>query len=485
MTESTTGRGFECRGSADRYAAAFEKSALVREGAVGFPCSERHLQCFWADPALCPPDLTTLTGEAVKLADRGRWNLGAGPDFLDARLVMGDGRILSGDIEVHIDARGWETHGHGDDPRYRRVIAHVTYHRPTRDIAGLPPDAITIALEPTITSMPTFSLYDIDTSAYPYAALSLLDGATASLTATWSIEECQELLESAGLYRLRRKAERLDALIPQHGCDAALYRELMRGLGYRGNANAMAALGTRVPLHELQSCQSATQSFALLLGVSGLLPTEIPRRWETENRAYVRELWNHYWRVKDAWSPVAMTRQQWQLAGCRPLNHPVRRIAAGAALMLAIPSLSTAIVALPRELPRRWASAADALLRKARGDEFWQHHLSLGGGARPHGASLIGETRRSTIIVNLFLPYLLLNGHAVGSLAHALPPEHRNGPAREAAALLFGRDHNTVIYQRSALCQQGLLQVFADFVQGIGENRDQALAAALTRYAVV
>jgi len=482
MTTATSRRKFDVTGSAERYAAVINQTGIIRESKAGFPCSERHLQCFWADPALCPHELLTITGERVQLVDRGRWNLGAGPDFIEARLLAGDGRVLSGDVEVHLEAAGWDAHGHSDDPRYRRVIAHLTYHRPTRPVTGLPPHALEIALEPVIAAMPTFSLYDIDTAAYPYAALSLLDGETASLTAAWSIEECQELLESAGLYRLRRKAERLDGLIQKHGCDEALYHELMRALGYRRNANAMAALATRVPLRDLRSCQSVTQSFALLLGVAGLLPTELPRRWSTDNRAYVRHLWDHYWRVQDAWSTAAMTRAHWQLAGCRPLNHPVRRLAAGAALMLTMPELSTTIAALPRESPRHWASAADQLLTQARGDDFWKHHLSLGGAHRPRGANLIGAARRSAIIINLFLPYLLRQGHAVGSLAHALPPEHRNGPAREAAALLFGRDHNTIIYQRSALRQQGLLQLFNDFIQGSGDNRDHALATALAHY---
>ena len=87
MTAATNAPMFNVAGRSERYATVIHQAALIRETRAGFPCSERHLQCFWADPALCPHELQTITGARVQLADRGRWNLGAGPDFLEARLL--------------------------------------------------------------------------------------------------------------------------------------------------------------------------------------------------------------------------------------------------------------------------------------------------------------------------------------------------------------------------------------------------------------
>ena len=62
--------------------------AHVREsgGRTGFAFSERHLQCVWMDANLRPTSLTTRDGEALSVVDPGRWNLEAGPDFLDAEI---------------------------------------------------------------------------------------------------------------------------------------------------------------------------------------------------------------------------------------------------------------------------------------------------------------------------------------------------------------------------------------------------------------
>ena len=67
----------------------------------GFCYGERHLQCVWADASWRPSLLYTGDGEPVVVENPGRWNLEAGPDFLDAALVIGEEqRRVSGDVEI-------------------------------------------------------------------------------------------------------------------------------------------------------------------------------------------------------------------------------------------------------------------------------------------------------------------------------------------------------------------------------------------------
>ena len=88
--------------------------------------SERHVQAIWYDAALRPGDLRTSGGAKVRVVDPGRWNLEAGPDFRDAVLEIGtDRRRVRGDVEIHVHAADWTSHGHIGDPEYANVVAHV------------------------------------------------------------------------------------------------------------------------------------------------------------------------------------------------------------------------------------------------------------------------------------------------------------------------------------------------------------------------
>ena len=121
--------------------------------------SERHVQAIWYDGTLRPGELRTAGGTPVRVVDPGRWNLEAGPDFLDAVLEIGDDlRRVRGDVEIHVRATDWAAHGHGRDPAYAGVVAHVTWHPgppPVADDGALPPHCVRICLGDVLRTRPT------------------------------------------------------------------------------------------------------------------------------------------------------------------------------------------------------------------------------------------------------------------------------------------------------------------------------------------
>ena len=88
-----------------------------------FP-SERLLAHVWETQAFAAVSLRAIDGQAVEILWRGRKNLDAGPDFLDALIRIG-GRLRDGDVELHVRSSDWRAHGHERDPHYARVILHV------------------------------------------------------------------------------------------------------------------------------------------------------------------------------------------------------------------------------------------------------------------------------------------------------------------------------------------------------------------------
>ena len=91
----------------------------------------------------------TSDGSLCRILYSGRPASAGGPDFRDAVVEMPGGRRVYGDVEIHLDASGWSSHGHRTDGRYNGVTFHVTPVSdsvPVYTAAGLPIAALQIEL---------------------------------------------------------------------------------------------------------------------------------------------------------------------------------------------------------------------------------------------------------------------------------------------------------------------------------------------------
>ncbi len=441
------------------------RAGAVGEGPMAFAFSERHLKCAWFDNAVRPAHLRTQEGDELTIEHPGRWNLEAGPDFLGARLRLEpERRRLVGDVEVHIRPSDWCRHGHPHDPAYRRVVAHVTWFPGRLPEGSLPAGAVQVALRDPLSADPLFSFESLDLAAYPFVRRGA-DTPCARRLAGWPPEDLAALLDSAGEERLRRKAERLALAARERGANQALYEELMSALGYKHNRSPFRALARACPLADLreESGRDAFTAYALLLGLSGLLPAQTDRSWDPETRTWVRQLWNRWWKLASRWNRAALDPAAWKLGGLRPANHPRRRLWAAAGLFTRDQPPAECARALPGEPPAAWLERIPAWLQPDPG-AYWRHRLALGGRRQRTTVALVGAARAAGMIVNALAPFQAAAGPPAwsGELLRLLPPGEDNGLARQAAANLLGPDHNPRLY-RNGLRQQGLLQLFADF----------------------
>lgn len=422
----------------------------VSEGAAPrFPYTERHLHILWFDDSLRPAGMKTLRGEPVSVESPGRWNLEAGPDFKGAVLRVGrEQRRLSGDVEIHVSPADWKNHGHFSDPRYDGVRFHVTWFGGVPDKKLFPPGTIHISLN----SIPAADLESFDLTAYPYEeprACGIFPLAEASP------DTAVHLLESAGEARLFRKAERIAWLIKHYGAVQTLYEESAAVLGYKNNKVPFRKLARLLPVSSLEQYASDWETvYAVLLGVSGLLPLQAEAGWRTEVKAYFRSLWDCWWREQHKWDEIKpLNDEEWSFSGLRPLNHPVRRLCA-----------------LAQWTAGGWfQSAADGhYIDPPLYDCFWTENIGWSG--KKVQADLIGIGRMRTLELNVLVPFRLANGDS--SAMNQLRGEPLNSVIRETAYTLFGPDHSPKLY-RSALARQGLLQLFHDFVLS-GKSGDLA-----------
>jgi hypothetical protein len=443
-----------------------ESCNVVRESISedpAFPYSERHLQCVWYDATWRPTSLRAGDGQRITVETPGRWNLEAGPDFLDAVVTAGPHqRRIQGDVEIHVRPEDWQRHGHHNDPRYAGVILHATHFPGSLAEHLLPPGCLQVPLKDALRSDPGFSFESIDLTAYPHAALPPAPRPCAVRLAEWSPDQRSRLLDAAGEQRLKLKACRMAAAIHEQGDDQLLYEEILCSLGYKHNRQPFRQLARRLPLQGLQDTSGGdpVAAYALLMGVSGLIPAKVSPRWDRETKAFVRQLWDRWWRQQAAWERVIMQAPAWRRGGIRPQNHPVRRMAFAASLFAQTPGIAGRITRLP--IGPNWYRDAEALFMFASPMDYWKRRLSLGGSPQASDVALLGRRRAAAMLSNVLVPFLAAKGIPVSPLLDGLPAEEDNNLIRETAFALFGPDHNPALYEQG-LKQQGLIQIYHDF----------------------
>lgn len=213
--------------------------------------SERDIARRWASGELLSVPLRTTSGERLTVLYSGRPGGGAGPDFRDAVIRLGDSRTLCGDVEVHLRGGDWRAHGHASDPRYSRVILHVVLSndlQPTRlaDGAAVPVLALAdVAPPPTLPLRPKASeqwpcQQDATYLAEP-ELLALLD----------QIGEAR-FLEKSSVFQAQLTAAEPEGSVPPANRRAwslesrALFVALAEGLGYGREREAFRSVGEQL-----------------------------------------------------------------------------------------------------------------------------------------------------------------------------------------------------------------------------------------------
>lgn len=132
--------------------------------AATFP-NEAYLSAYW-ESITQPGAIFELDGGGrVCIVSRGRRNTRYGPDYLDAVLIL-EGRIVIGSIELHCREVSWHAHRHHLDPRYASVVLHVVAERsgcirlplPTIVLDPMLPEVRHHSVEPEPDGLPSASL---------------------------------------------------------------------------------------------------------------------------------------------------------------------------------------------------------------------------------------------------------------------------------------------------------------------------------------
>jgi hypothetical protein len=424
---------------------------------------ERLLQAIWQHQRLLRTRLKTTDGRMLRVLHPGFLNREGGPDFRGAVVQFNDEPPRSGDIEVDIHTVGWHAHRHDRNPAFQNVVLHVIWESDQPAVETPPRLALRRILDAPVGELSLWLDSDaVDTlpeSLRGRCGAPLKELPEASLT---------ELLLAAGQIRFQGKAAQLRARARQIGWEQALWEGLFRALGYKHNAWAMQCLADQ--RERWLADQDTTLSLqARLLGISNLLPADLPRK-PNGTANYLRRVWDQWWREREQFADCLLPRALWRFSGQRPANHPQRRIAL-AAHWLASGDLPQRIERWCAESVKDRVLASSLLeLLQAGKDDFWSWHWTLHSTRLSRAQPLLGTGRVTDLAVNVVLPWLWIRAlegrnqklqEIIQRRFDVWPAAADNAVLRLARQRLLGSVSSRSL--RTAAEQQGLMQIVRDF----------------------
>ncbi len=275
---------------------------------------EEFLYYIWEN-RLTDKALQTTEGESIEVVATGYRNTDSGPDFLEAKIQIGD-KLWAGHVEIHVKSSDWNRHGHQTDKAYKNVILHVVYEN----------DSI-------VNDIPTLELkghFD-ETLFANYQRFILSKGWIPCEKSIAQVPVFTRLswLDRMAVERLESKSETVTKILNanQFDWEDALYKLLMRYFGLKVNNEAFEYLSNILPFKSLlKHADNLLQLEAMLFGCAGFLEDNL-----TEE--YPLLLKREFAVMKAKFNLLAMPAERWRFMRMRPSNFPTIRLAQMAQLI--------------------------------------------------------------------------------------------------------------------------------------------------------
>jgi hypothetical protein len=416
--------------------------------------TEMELQALWFEQLFKQP-LFTEDGIPVEVVQPGLWNHGAGPDFHQGAIrFLNTNRLEVGSIEVHLEPVDWDRHGHHEDSAYENTVLHVvwdsskTFFPATQNFRQIPQVCLQNHLiAPWPILKPLLEIHD--TSKKPASKAGPCQKVFAALPLTKTLE----VLQGAGHFRLRKKAERWRWRIKTAGFSQALWEALAEGMGYHENKIPFRLLAQRLPVSLLKTL-SKEDRIAYLFGIAGFLPNQDLKKLGPAARNWVKPHWERWWKARASFDYAVLPKAQWKFSGVRPWNRPERRVAALNQLFQKLKSLENSIHDVrPKIFQKILADISDL---------FWNKQASLGGKTLSRSLKLVGSERIQDLMINIFWPMVSIENPEPAKEGISSITSSANRSTEIARQRVLGNISLGKSWQEG-LIQQGLLQIYQDY----------------------
>ena len=344
---------------------------------------EEFLYYLWEN-RLIDKALQTTEGEAVDIVATGYRNTDSGPDFLEAKIQIGD-KLWAGHVEIHVKSSDWNRHGHQNDKAYQNVILHVVYENdtkandiPTLELKGHFDEALFVNYQKFISAKSWIPCERSIAKVPVFTRLSWLDRMTVE--------------------RLENKSEAVEKIlnVNQFDWEDALYKLLMHYFGLKVNNEPFEYLSNILPFKTLlKHADNLVQVEAMLMGCAGFLEKDF-----TED--YPLLLKREFAVMKAKFNLLTIPEERWKFMRMRPSNFPTIRLAQMAQLIHQNGCLFSKI--------REAKSTAEVKsLFDVKASEYWETHYRLESESESKPKHL-GDATADILIINAVVPLLFCYG---------------------------------------------------------------------------
>ncbi len=358
---------------------------------------EEFLYYLWEN-RLTDNNLQTTEGEQVEVVSTGYRNTNSGPDFLEAKIQIGD-KLWAGHVEIHVKSSDWNRHGHQTDKSYQNVILHVVYENDTK-ANELPTLELKGRFNETL-----FSQYQAFISSKNWIPCEKsIDRVPVFTRLSW--------MDRMAVERLESKSGNVTKILESNQFDweDALYKLLMRYFGLKVNNEAFETLANILTFKTLlKHANNLVQVEAMLMGCAGFLETDF-----TED--YPLLLKREFAVMKAKFNLLTLPAERWKFMRMRPSNFPTLRLAQMAQLIHKNGCLFSKI----REAKN--AAEVKALFDVA-ASEYWETHyrfnqrlpnppdpLKRGSHGSRKMSKHLGDATANILIINAVTPLLFCYG---------------------------------------------------------------------------
>ncbi|WP_258103728.1 DUF2851 family protein [Marinoscillum sp. MHG1-6] len=406
---------------------------------------ELFIQYLWKYQKFEPLPLTLTDGSEIRVIKTGFQNHNAGPDFLEAKIII-DELEWSGSVEVHHKSSDWYHHKHEINPDYNNVILHVVY---THD---------KVVFDEAGREIPTFEISKFSDGLLEYNYRCYINQ-PKTLRCERSISgldhiHITSMFDKALTARLEQKSSMIMniAEATQFDWEETTYRALARNFGFSTNKLAFEQVTSVLPFSILRkNLHSESKTMALIFGTAGMLANP--------NDDYSFSLFKEFQFLKTKYQLKRMlSRHEWKFSRLRPANFPTIRLAQFGQVLMQLKH--------PFDLFMSTTTTKD-LYRTLNIElnDYWTGHYDFG---KPltKGANRLGQQSIDNIIINTVVPLLvayskysddqLLIAKAINMLSAIKAENNKITRAWQEISIPCNNayDSQALIYQYNELCER-------------------------------
>jgi hypothetical protein len=351
--------------------------------------NEAFLHFVWKYKNFSPANLKTTDGLPVKIIKTGEHNFNAGPDFLNAQVLIDDTH-WAGNVEMHLKTSDWQAHKHSEDPAYDNVILHVVYYNDMEK--ALPANRPLLVLADHISDH-TLKNYDAIREQYKLIPCeSLIGNVDDIIKKSWLDRMLTERLEAKSFY--------INKLLNQNKNDWAetAYQLTGRNFGFKVNADPFERLTRSITHRTLAKHKNSIHQIeAMLFGQAGFLQEAF-----TDN--YPAALKKEYRFLAGKYNLNPGRKADWKFLRLRPGNFPTVRISQFAALIYKSEHLFSKIL----EVEDIKTALSFFSLQT---NDYWKDHYTFETPAASKSSGELGKESKYNLIINTVAPLLFSYGH--------------------------------------------------------------------------